>query len=69
MLAAGLWSEAREEQGAYLNLVMYTLNAYLPMVFSFLATSPHYRPIHLKYAVDKGIHSFVEKPVATDRNR
>ncbi len=31
-----------------------------------LATSPHYRPIHLKYAVEKGVHAFVEKPVATD---
>jgi predicted dehydrogenase len=31
-----------------------------------LATPPHFRPAHLKYAVDKGIHAFVEKPVATD---
>jgi myo-inositol 2-dehydrogenase / D-chiro-inositol 1-dehydrogenase len=31
-----------------------------------LATPPHFRPLHLAYAVEKGIHSFVEKPVATD---
>ena len=29
-------------------------------------TPPHFRPIHLGYAVEKGVHSFVEKPVATD---
>ncbi len=29
-------------------------------------TAPHFRPIHLKYAVEKGRHNFVEKPVATD---
>ena len=31
-----------------------------------LTTPPHFRPIHLGYAVEKGIHAFVEKPVATD---
>ncbi|MFT4540339.1 MAG: putative dehydrogenase [Planctomycetota bacterium] len=31
-----------------------------------LATSPHFRPIHVAYAVEKGRHVFVEKPVATD---
>jgi len=31
-----------------------------------LATSPHYRPLHVAYAVEKGKHLFVEKPVATD---
>lgn len=31
-----------------------------------LATSPHYRAIHLKYAVNQGKHVFAEKPVATD---
>ncbi len=31
-----------------------------------LTTPPHFRPMHLEYAVNKGIHSFVEKPVATD---
>jgi len=31
-----------------------------------LATPPHFRPIHFGYAVEKGVHAFVEKPVATD---
>jgi predicted dehydrogenase len=31
-----------------------------------LTTTPHFRPIHLAYAVEKGVHAFVEKPVATD---
>ncbi|MBS0265575.1 MAG: Gfo/Idh/MocA family oxidoreductase [Planctomycetes bacterium] len=31
-----------------------------------LATPPHFRPAQLQYAVEKGKHSFVEKPVAVD---
>lgn len=31
-----------------------------------LATPPHFRPAHLAYAVEKGKHAFVEKPVAVD---
>ncbi len=31
-----------------------------------LATPPHFRPQHLRYAVEKGRHAFVEKPVAVD---
>ena len=31
-----------------------------------LATPPHFRPAHLSYAVEKGKHCFVEKPVAVD---
>jgi predicted dehydrogenase len=31
-----------------------------------LATPPHFRPAHFAYAVDKGKHCFVEKPVAVD---
>jgi predicted dehydrogenase len=31
-----------------------------------LATPPHFRPEHLAYAVEKGVHAFVEKPIATD---
>jgi predicted dehydrogenase len=31
-----------------------------------LTTPPHFRPIHMAYAVEKGVHAFVEKPVATD---
>lgn len=31
-----------------------------------LATPPHFRPEHLRYAVEQGRHAFVEKPVAVD---
>jgi predicted dehydrogenase len=31
-----------------------------------LATSPHFRPVHLAAAVEAGRHTFVEKPIATD---
>ena len=31
-----------------------------------LVTSPGFRPLHLKYAVEKGKHVFMEKPHATD---
>lgn len=31
-----------------------------------LCTPPHFRPAHFQYAVDKGKHCFVEKPVAVD---
>ena len=31
-----------------------------------LATPPHFRPEHLRYAVAAGKHTFVEKPVAVD---
>jgi len=31
-----------------------------------LATPPHFRPLHMEYAAEKGVHVFCEKPVATD---
>ncbi len=31
-----------------------------------LTTPPHFRPMHLKAAVDAGLHVFAEKPVAVD---
>ncbi len=31
-----------------------------------LTSTPHFRPIHMAYAAEKGVHMFVEKPVATD---
>jgi predicted dehydrogenase len=31
-----------------------------------LCTPPAFRPLHFKYATDKGVHSFLEKPVSVD---
>ena len=31
-----------------------------------LTTPPHFRPMHLAYAVEKGVNAFVEKPMAVD---
>lgn len=31
-----------------------------------LASTPYFRPWHIEYAVEKGVHIFSEKPVATD---
>jgi predicted dehydrogenase len=31
-----------------------------------LATPPQFRPIHIEYAIEKGVHVFAEKPVAVD---
>jgi len=33
---------------------------------AILTTAPHFRPIHFAYAVEKGKHAFMEKPVAVD---
>lgn len=46
-------------------------NAYKELINSdvdlvILATPPHFRPIHLEYAIQKGKHVFMEKPVAVD---
>lgn len=46
-------------------------NAYAELIASgvdvvLLATPPHFRPRHLKAAVDAGKHVFAEKPVAVD---
>ncbi len=31
-----------------------------------IATPPLFRPTHFKYATEKGVHSFLEKPIAVD---
>lgn len=31
-----------------------------------IATPPAFRPTHFQYATDKGVHSFLEKPIAVD---
>jgi predicted dehydrogenase len=46
-------------------------NAYKQVIDSgidivLLATPPHFRPAHIEYALEKGVHVFAEKPVAVD---
>ena len=31
-----------------------------------IATPPVFRPVHFQYATEKGVHSFLEKPIAVD---
>ncbi|SVD44960.1 uncharacterized protein METZ01_LOCUS397814, partial [marine metagenome] len=31
-----------------------------------LTTPPNFRPLHIEYAIEKGVHCFFEKPVAVD---
>lgn len=47
------------------------LDAYKQVIASgvdvvLLATPPHFRPMHLKAAIDAGLHVFCEKPVGVD---
>ena len=47
------------------------LDAYQQVIDSdvdvvIIATPPNFRPIHFKYATEKGKHSFLEKPVCVD---
>ena len=34
--------------------------------YVILATPPHFRPIHLKAAIEAGKNAFIEKPAAVD---
>jgi predicted dehydrogenase len=34
--------------------------------YVILATPPGFRPLHYEYAVERGLHAFVEKPLSTD---
>ena len=47
------------------------LDAYKQVIDSgvdlvLIATPPYFRPIHFKYATEKGIHSFLQKPICVD---
>jgi predicted dehydrogenase len=47
------------------------LDAYKQVVDSgvdmvIVATPPNFRPIHFQYAIEKGIHAFLEKPMCVD---
>jgi predicted dehydrogenase len=47
------------------------LDAYKQVIDSgvdvvLIATPPYFRPIHFQYATEKGVHSFLEKPICVD---
>jgi predicted dehydrogenase len=47
------------------------LDAYKQLIDSgvdmvIVATPPNFRPIHFQYATEKGVHSFLEKPICVD---
>jgi predicted dehydrogenase len=47
------------------------LDAYKQVIDSgvdlvIVATPPNFRPIHFQYATEKGVHSFLEKPICVD---
>ncbi|MDR3236413.1 MAG: Gfo/Idh/MocA family oxidoreductase [Prevotellaceae bacterium] len=47
------------------------LDAYKQVIDSgvdmvLVATPPNFRPIHFQYATEKGVHSFLEKPICVD---
>ena len=51
--------------------VFVGLDAYKKVIDSgvdvvLLTAPPGFRPLHMRYAVEKGKHTFVEKPIATD---
>jgi predicted dehydrogenase len=53
------------------NMRFAGLDAYKQVIDSgvdlvIVATPPNFRPIHFQYATEKGIHSFLEKPICVD---
>jgi predicted dehydrogenase len=54
----------RERQFVGFDAYKHVINSGIDVVI--LASPPHFRPVHLKAAVDAGKHCFVEKPIAVD---
>lgn len=53
------------------NMRFVGLDAYKQVIDSgvdlvLIATPPNFRPIHFQYATEKGVHSFLEKPICVD---
>lgn len=53
------------------NMRFVGLDAYKQVIDSgvdlvLIATPPYFRPIHFQYATEKGVHSFLEKPICVD---
>ncbi|MCH8829159.1 MAG: Gfo/Idh/MocA family oxidoreductase [Planctomycetes bacterium] len=55
---------SRERQFVGFDAYKQVLNSGIDVVI--LTTPPHFRPMHLKAAIDAGKHVFAEKPVAVD---
>ncbi len=63
-LAADQFSVPRERCFSGFDAYQQVINSGIDLVL--LATPPHFRPLHLKAAFEKGLHVFAEKPVAVD---
>ncbi len=63
-LAADQFSVPRERCFSGFDAYQQVMNSGIDLVL--LATPPHFRPMHLKAAFEKGLHVFAEKPVAVD---
>lgn len=53
------------------NMRFVGLDAYKQVIDSgvdvvLIATPPNFRPVHFQYATQKGVHSFLEKPICVD---
>lgn len=63
-LAADQFAVTRERCFSGFDAYKQVINSGIDLVL--LVTPPHFRPLHLKAAVDAGVHVFMEKPVAVD---
>ena len=69
----GAVAAVKEATGAEVpeNMRFLGLDAYKQVIDSgldmvMIVTPPYFRPIHFKYAVEKGVHCFMEKPLFVD---
>lgn len=60
------WQQDIPEENCFLGFDAYqkVIDAGVDMVI--VATPPVFRPVHFQYATEKGVHSFLEKPIAVD---
>ena len=64
MLALGLFAEKSADRGLYLNLVLFSLSAYLPVILSFLSNSPYSRASWLFYSAPIASRHLLQRGVA-----
>lgn len=65
VLADG-WNQKVADENCFIGFEAYkkVIDSGVDMVV--IATPPVFRPEHFKYATEKGVHSFLEKPIAVD---